>query len=103
VAAPAVPRALLTHARQMRAADVVRDLLRGPLTRLVPAVHLEQAQATGEAVARYRSRGLRVGVWTVNDPAAAASLAVLGVGSIITDAPGAVVAALYRGPFTARM
>jgi glycerophosphoryl diester phosphodiesterase len=92
--APRVPRALITHERQARAVDVLRELLRGPLARLVPAIHLELAEATGEAIDRYRRRGLRVGVWTVNEPAAAVRLAAMGVGSIITDTPGAALAAI---------
>jgi glycerophosphoryl diester phosphodiesterase len=35
-----------------------------------------------------------VGVWTVNDPAEAADLVALGVRTLITDAPGALLDAL---------
>lgn len=91
--APRVERALLVHAGQERWADAVMERARPPF---VHAIHLERTQTDPRDVARYRSRGLRVGVWTVNDPAEARDLAAVGVASIITDAPGAVLAALGR-------
>ena len=110
--APSVPRAFLTHGGQEAWADAVRGLLRGPLVRAARALHLEQVEATPAAIVRYRRRGLRVGVWTVNDPVTATRLVRLGVGSIITDAPGAILDALAaetsasasaaEAPFTAR-
>jgi len=101
--APSVPRALLTHAGQDLWADVIRGLVRGPIVRAVRALHLEQAEATPQALERYRRRGLRVGVWTVNDPAAAMRLVRLGVGSIITDSPGEILAAIHEsGPAAVR-
>jgi glycerophosphoryl diester phosphodiesterase len=45
-------------------------------------------------LARYARRGLRLGVWTVNDPREAINLVRLGVASIITDAPGTILKAL---------
>lgn len=88
----AIPRALLTHAGQGRLADELQEAVRSPV---VQAIHLERAQA-GPHVARYVARGLRVGVWTVNDTAEAARLVGFGVRSIITDQPGAVLASLTR-------
>jgi glycerophosphoryl diester phosphodiesterase len=41
-------------------------------------------------------RGLTVGAWTVNDPREARDLVGIGVTSIITDAPGEVLAELSR-------
>jgi glycerophosphoryl diester phosphodiesterase len=39
-------------------------------------------------------RGLRVGVWTINDAKEAIDLFDRGVGSVITDAPDRVLAAM---------
>jgi glycerophosphoryl diester phosphodiesterase len=66
----------------------------------VQALHLERTQTAPAAVARYRRRGLRIGVWTVNDPREASDLAALGVETVITDAPGAVLAALHSAQVT---
>jgi len=90
-AAPALPRALLAHSRQRAWADALQEAARPPV---VQALHLERTQTDPRALARYLARGLRVGVWTVNDPREAADLARLGVATIITDAPGAVLDAL---------
>jgi glycerophosphoryl diester phosphodiesterase len=90
-AGPSVPRALLTHARQGRAADVLQEWVRPPVVR---ALHIERSQATAEAIARYRRRGLRIGVWTVNDPDEARQLVRLGAATIISDRPGDILRAL---------
>ncbi len=89
--APSVPRALLTHRTQGRWADWLQEMARPSLVR---ALHLERTQAQAGALARYGRRGLRVGVWTVNDPDEAQALVRLGVASIITDRPGDVLRAL---------
>lgn len=86
-----IPRALLVHAEQGRAATWLQERARPPLFQ---ALHLERTQTAPAAVARYLRRGLRVGVWTVNDVREALDLDALGVASIITDAPGEVLAAL---------
>ena len=91
--APEVPRALLTHSDQKAWAGALQETARRPL---VAALHIERTQATADALARYRRRGLRVGVWTVNDPAEARELVRLGAASIITDHPGEMLAALSR-------
>ena len=62
----------------------------GPFARHVPralafAVHLERKQATARVVKRLKSRGLHVGVWTVNDANEARALRQMGVDWIITD------------------
>jgi glycerophosphoryl diester phosphodiesterase len=88
---PRTPRALLTHAAQARWADLLQQAARPPL---VGALHVERAQIDAVSVARFVSRGLRVGAWTVNDPVDAVSLVRAGVASIITDRPGEVLAAL---------
>ena len=89
--APTIPRALLVHGRQRAWADAMQRAVRPPL---VQAVHLERTQTDPRAIARHLALGLRVGAWTVNDPREAVDLVDLGVESIITDAPGAVLAAL---------
>jgi glycerophosphoryl diester phosphodiesterase len=89
--APSLPRALLTHESQARWADALQEAARPPFVR---ALHVERTQIRAGAVARFRRRGLRVGVWTVNDPEEARELVRLGVASIITDRPGDVLRAL---------
>jgi len=89
--APSVPRALLVHAGQPRWADALQGIARPPL---VPALHMERGQADPRTLATYARRRLRVGVWTVNDPKQAVDLVRLGVGTIITDKPGEILAAL---------
>ena len=94
VLAPRVPRALLVHSAQKRWADAVQEAARPPL---VQAIHLERTQTHPRDVARYLARGLRIGVWTVNDPSEARDLVGIGVASIITDAAGVRLEALGRG------
>jgi glycerophosphoryl diester phosphodiesterase len=87
-AAPRTPRAWLTHEGQQRAW--------APLAARAPvhAVHVERTMTTPALIARLRARGTHVGAWTVNDAREARDLAALGVDWIITDAPGAIRAAL---------
>lgn len=94
VAMPATRRALLTSRGQRP--RVPSAIATPPY---VHALHLERTQTEPAAVARYRRRGLRVGVWTVNDPHEALDLAALGVETIITDSPGALLEA-YSGQVT---
>jgi glycerophosphoryl diester phosphodiesterase len=89
--APSIPRALLLHAAQARWAHALQEAARPALVR---SLHLERTQTDPRALARYRARGLRLGVWTVNDPGEARALVALGVERIITDQPGAMLAAL---------
>jgi glycerophosphoryl diester phosphodiesterase len=88
---PATPRALLLHDGQRLWATAAQELCRPPF---VQALHLQRTQRAAHAPEKYRARGLRVGVWTVNDPREAIDLARGGVETIITDAPGAVLAAM---------
>jgi glycerophosphoryl diester phosphodiesterase len=88
LAFPAIRRALITSRDQRP--RVPTALARTPLAH---ALHLQRTQTQLTAVARYRARGVRVGVWTVNDPVEATDLAALGVETIITDSPGALLAA----------
>ncbi len=91
VRAPEVPRALLTHGDQERWAGVLQETVRPPVVQLL---HVERTQASAGAFERYARRGLRVGVWTVNDPDEARQLVKWGAASIITDRPGEMLAAL---------
>jgi glycerophosphoryl diester phosphodiesterase len=87
---PRVASALLTDPRQSYA-PALHALARRPL---VAALHVERQQAAPDAIARWKRRGLVVGVWTVNDPHEARRLADAGVDLIITDQPGPMVEAL---------
>jgi glycerophosphoryl diester phosphodiesterase len=91
VHAPGVRRALLVHEEQSRWAHRLQEIVRPPLA---AALHLERTQARPGALARYARRGLRVGVWTVNDALEAALMVQHGAKTIITDDPGAVLPAL---------
>jgi glycerophosphoryl diester phosphodiesterase len=88
-ALPGVPRALLTSSRQRP-----RVPLAVASRPYVQALHLQRTQTEPATIARCRRRGLRVGVWTVNDPREAVDLVALGVETLITDAPGLLLAAL---------
>jgi glycerophosphoryl diester phosphodiesterase len=92
--APGLARALLTQSSQRRWADALQETMR---PWLVGALHIERTQGSPRALVRYRRRGLRVGAWTVNDPAEACELVRLGVASIITDRPGEILRALDAG------
>jgi glycerophosphoryl diester phosphodiesterase len=96
-AAPALPRALLTHSGQSLFATALQQAVRAPV---VEAVHIERTQAPAHDLGRYAGRGLRLGAWTVNDPSEARDLVRRGVATIITDHPGDMLAALQ--PVTRR-
>lgn len=87
---PDVPLGVLIHDEQP---SFVRNLPLATLFR-ARAMHPQTTLATPEAIARYRSAGLLVHVWTVNDPALAVALAERGVDSVITDCPGKVLTEL---------
>jgi glycerophosphoryl diester phosphodiesterase len=89
--APGIPRALLVHSRQRRWADLLQAWVRPPI---VTSLHLERTQTDARIVRGALRRGLRVGVWTVNDAREARDLVALGVATIITDQPGAMLEAL---------
>jgi glycerophosphoryl diester phosphodiesterase len=88
---PGVARAILTNAHQGTYGAALHALARPGL---VQAIHVERTQTSPAAIAAFHARGLRVGVWTVNDPREARDLARLGVDTLITDQPAAIVAAL---------
>ena len=58
------------------------------------AVHPERTLITTERMARWRRADALVNTWTVNDDAEARQLAELGVDTIISDRPGAILQAL---------
>jgi len=91
--APGVPRALLVNrSRHDFAMLAAAGPLHGRSLRpvRVDAVHLDRALATPRRVDALRRRGLRVFVWTVNDPDEARRLDAMGVAGIISDVPGAL-------------
>jgi glycerophosphoryl diester phosphodiesterase len=89
--APGLRRALLVHRAQPRWADTLQRIVHPPF---VHAIHIERTQTEPRTVAGYLRRGLRVGVWTVNDLREGADLVTLGAASIITDRPGEMLTAL---------
>ncbi len=90
VVAPHVRRAVITGPRQREAPILHAVAMRGALF----ALHVERTQTSPAKIARWKRRGLRVGVWTVNDPREAIDLARLGVDFVISDHPGEILAAL---------
>ena len=88
--APRVPRAILVGSSTRRVATALALAMKPA----VVAVHLEEALCTPARVGRLLRAGLRLAAWTVNDPERADALVELGVTWLITDAPGAIVAAL---------
>jgi glycerophosphoryl diester phosphodiesterase len=96
VALPSVRRALLTSRAQRR--RVPSALVATPY---IHALHLERTQTQPPVLAALRRRGLRLGVWTVNDPREASDLVALGVQTLITDDPAALLAVDYSGQVTA--
>jgi glycerophosphoryl diester phosphodiesterase len=81
----------LTHGQSIEQAAEFAQL------RGVPWIHPDVATAAADPAATVRvarERGLRVDVWTVNDPAVAVALASAGVDALITDVPDQVLAAV---------
>ena len=94
---------VVRRARQaLPAAVPVAHLREHRLLRLaqpfVPAQadHPAHGLVDGALMAWARRRGLRVNVWTVDDPNEAARLIGLGVNGIITNRPGALLAQVRR-------
>jgi glycerophosphoryl diester phosphodiesterase len=93
-ALPKIPSAFLFHTQSpmARAAALVGA---ATFTRLgARAVHPEHALVTAQRMAAWRSKKALVGVWTVNDAARARVLSTLGVDYVVSDNPGAIIAAL---------
>jgi len=91
---PNLPSAFLFHTKSpiARAASLVGA---ATFTRMgARAVHPEHILVTAQRMAAWRSRAALVGVWTVNDENRARELSKLGVDYIVSDRPGAILAAL---------
>jgi glycerophosphoryl diester phosphodiesterase len=89
VMASALPLALLTDPGQSYA-PLLHAVARPGL---VFGLHVERRQADSGSIARWKRRGLAVGVWTVNDVDEARRLVRDGVDLLITDQPGRLVGA----------
>jgi len=87
---PRVRRGILVGARTPRLATALPLAMRA----LVSGAHLEDRLATPGRIARLSRAGLRVVVWTVNDPARAVELRKLGAHVLITDRPREILSAL---------
>jgi len=93
-ALPQVPSAFLFHTKSPMA-RVAALVGAATFSRLrARAVHPEHVLVTEPRMAAWRSKGVLVGVWTVNDPARARLLSALGVDYIVSDNPGSIIAAL---------
>jgi glycerophosphoryl diester phosphodiesterase len=75
-------------------------LARAPLRWLRPwaALHPSHKLLLGPRAQQWRDAGLRLHVWTVNEPERALELAKLGVEALISDNPGRLRAALLGAP-----
>jgi glycerophosphoryl diester phosphodiesterase len=89
-AAPGVRRGILVGKRTPRLAVALPYAMRAA----VSCAHLEDSLHTRERVSRLERVGLELVAWTVNDEARARALVAMGVKTIITDRPAAIVAAL---------
>lgn len=83
-------RALLVESGRPAWARGLEGLVRPPL---VSAIHLD-AERARTSISACLNRGLRVGVWTINEPGEAIALIERGARTVITDAPDRVIAAL---------
>jgi glycerophosphoryl diester phosphodiesterase len=92
VRAPGLPAALLIG-RGGGAAPRLLDQLVGLGAE---GVHVERSLAAPPLVEAARARGLKVRVYTVNEPSAMRALAELGVDGIVTDWPDRLLAVLWR-------
>jgi glycerophosphoryl diester phosphodiesterase len=88
-AAPDTPRAMLVGGRTAPLATLLPLAMRGRVT----AAHLQDPLGTGARIRRLQRAGLRVCAWTVNDVDRAEALVSAGATWLITDTPGAMVAA----------
>jgi glycerophosphoryl diester phosphodiesterase len=86
-AAPRVPTGWLTMAGYDQAAAVARAAAGGH-----SAIHPPDQAVDPALVAAARGAGLRIAVWTVNEPARMVALAAMGVDVLITDQPELAVA-----------
>lgn len=85
---PKIPRAWLANVTQKRIDEIIRAMAR---KQAFYAMHIERRLANPSRIAMLKSRGLRVGVWTVNDPIEARDLFAVGADWLITDWPAGLV------------
>ncbi len=90
--APRVRRAWLLTSKRRWSRRAALHVARAPW---LYALHIERTLASPRLVSVLRDRGLRVGVWTVNDPDEARDLVAIGADWIITDAPGRIRDAVH--------
>jgi glycerophosphoryl diester phosphodiesterase len=88
--APRLERALLFHGGLSRP---LREAWSAPLLAL-RAVHPDASLVVPARLARWRRRGYRVNVWTVDEEPEIRALASLGVDGIVTNDPARALAAL---------
>ena len=86
-----VPTALLTFDLSDPARTLERAVTAGHV-----ALHPFDATVTPELVALAHDAGLKINVWTVDDPQRMAALAEMGVDGIVTNVPDVAAAALSR-------
>ncbi len=84
---PSTPVALLTTSERKWSLPLALVATLAPTSRWLHAVHLERTQVSASVIERLRSRGVRVGVWTVNDVQEARAMRAMGVSWLITDTP----------------
>jgi glycerophosphoryl diester phosphodiesterase len=87
VFAPRTPRAWLLHPTRRWSLPAAWALARSGA---LQALHPERTQVSERLVRAMKRRGLKVGVWTVNDEAEAGRFHAWGVDWVITDAPAAL-------------
>ncbi|MHB1446019.1 MAG: glycerophosphodiester phosphodiesterase [Acidimicrobiales bacterium] len=90
---PDLPTGFLTTADYDQEKALARAVERG-----WSALHPHHRAVTAELVAAAHAQGLAVNTWTVNEPDEARRLAAIGVDAVITDAVGAILAAVGRAP-----
>lgn len=93
-----LPTAVRAHACGLASAWLVARLPSGALDTVVEhglvALHPWDASVTAELVEACHERGVRVNVWTVDDPDRMRTLAAWGVDGICTNVPDLAVAVL---------
>jgi glycerophosphoryl diester phosphodiesterase len=78
-AAPSLPRGLITDTLKAGWQQALAELE-------CVSLHLKHTLVTEALIAELHNHGLRLAVWTVNDPVRASELLSWGVDAVITDA-----------------